>query len=126
MQKLILKETDNTPTVILDPEQGLFEFSGSSHPENPAKFFDPIILWIEEYAKHPNTLTTVHFKLDYFNSSTTKYWLNVIWGFENILKTHDNYQVVCKWFYKEEDLDALASGERYAQLTTVKFELVKF
>jgi hypothetical protein len=126
MQSLILKESDNSPKVVLAPEKNCFEFTGSSHPENPAKFYNPILEWIDEYAKTPNELTEVSFKLDYFNSSTAKYLLNIFWGFEKIMKSFPEKKVVFIWYYKEEDLDAYASGERYAQLTTAEFRLLTF
>jgi|ERR1035438_4876016 hypothetical protein len=126
MQSLIVKESDNSPKVILDPEKKIFEFSGSSHPENPAKFYNPILEWIDGYALAPIELTEVSFKLDYFNSSTAKYLLNILWGFEKIMKANPENKVVFIWYYNEEDLDAYASGERYAQLTTAEFRLVTF
>jgi len=126
MQKLVLQETDNTPKVVFEPEKNIFEFSGSSHPENPAKFFNPILTWVEEYAKKPNKETNISFKLDYFNSSTAKYLLNIIWAFEKIIKANPDNKVNILWYYKEEDLDAYASGERYGQLTTVPVQLIKF
>lgn len=124
MQKLVIQPTDNTPKVVLDPDKSNFEISGSSHPENPAKFYNPILNWIDEYVKAPNKLTEVSFNLEYFNSSTAKYILNILWGFEKITKL-GTHKVVFYWYYKEEDLDAFASGERYAQLTTTEFRLVK-
>ena len=125
MQKLVLEESDNTPKVVFDPEKNIFEISGSSHPENPAKFYNPILNWIDEYAKAPNNVTELSFKLDYFNSSTAKYILNILWGFEKAAKQGTS-KIVFQWYYIEEDLDAFASGERYAQLTTSDFHLVKF
>lgn len=125
MKKFFIEGTDNTPKVILDPEKNIFELSGSSHPENPAKFYNPILNWIDEYAKAPNKTITIHFKLDYFNSSTAKYLLNILWGFEKITKAGTG-KITFQWYYKEEDLDALASGERYAQLTTSEFRLIKY
>lgn len=125
MQKLVLEESDNTPKVIFDPEANIFEISGSSHPENPAKFYNPILNWIDEYAKSPNKVTELSFKLDYFNSSTAKYILNILWGFEKAVKEGTS-KTVFQWYYNEEDLDSFASGERYAQLTTSDFHLVKF
>jgi hypothetical protein len=125
MQNFVLKPTDNTPTVLFDPVKNIFEITGASHPENPAKFYNPLLNWIDEYAKSPNKLTQVYFKLEYFNSSTAKYLLNILWGFEKIQKENPINKVIFFWYYKEEDLDALASGERYAQLTTCQFHLVK-
>ncbi len=126
MSNFVLKESDNTPKVVFDSEKNVFEFTGSSHPENPAMFYNPILKWIEGYAKNPNRSTKISFRLDYFNSSTAKYLLSIVWGFEKIQKSNPANKVEFIWYYKEADLDACASGERYAQLTTAEFRLVKF
>lgn len=125
MESLIIKETDNTPLVSFNTNTNHFEIIGSSHPENPLKFFNPIVNWIDEYAKNPAKSLKVTFKLDYFNSSTAKYILNILWGFEKISKSNPSVAITIDWYYKEEDLDAFAAGERYAQLTILKVNLIK-
>lgn len=123
MQKLFIPGNDNTAKVNFDPERNIFEISGSSHPENPMKYFQPVINWVAEYGKKPNKKTVVNVKLEYFNSSSAKYLLNLFWEFEKINKINP---VTINWYYQEEDLDAYASGERYGQLTTMTFNLIKY
>ena len=125
MESLILKETDTTPNVIFDINKNVFEISGSSHPENPLKFFNPILAWLEEYGKNPSNNILLSFKLEYFNSSTAKYILNILWAFEKMTKGSAVVKINVNWYYKEEDLDAFAAGERYAQLTTLQINLIK-
>ena len=125
MESLIIKETDTTPNIIFDTTKNVFEVTGSSHPENPMKFFNPILTWLEDYGKNPAQNILLTFNLEYFNSSTAKYILNILWAFEKMAKEHSLIKVEVNWYYKEEDLDAFAAGERYAQLTTLKINLIK-
>ena len=50
MEVINIEATDETPKVILDADQGIFEFSGKSLPEDVTVFYDPIIEWLEEQA----------------------------------------------------------------------------
>jgi hypothetical protein len=48
--------------------------SGRSIPENAAKLYQPLLLWINEYIKSPRKVTNFRLYLEYFNSATT-IWL---------------------------------------------------
>ena len=48
----IVKQED-TPSVILDKEQGLFEIGHRSLPENAIAFYEPILNWLNEYKSAP-------------------------------------------------------------------------
>lgn len=46
MEILNLKGTEDTPTILLDKKNGIFEISGRSLPEDSAEFYTPVIEWI--------------------------------------------------------------------------------
>ena len=48
------------------------------HPENADRFFTPIQDVVERYALAPRPKTSVHIALTYFNSSTSKYLLDLL------------------------------------------------
>ena len=50
MEKLIIEPTLNSPSVILDPADNRFEFSGESRPENVRNFYMPVLEWLEKFA----------------------------------------------------------------------------
>ena len=72
MEILNLKGTEDTPTIILDKKNGIFEISGRSLPEDSAEFSRPVIDWINGYAKEANPATEFVFKLEYFNTASSK------------------------------------------------------
>ena len=78
MDPLIIEPTDESPEVILDKENGRFEFGGKSLPEDVKEFYSPILIWLENYVKDPNDETHVKFKFDYFNSASAKQILDIL------------------------------------------------
>ena len=123
MSPLILKGTETTFAVVLDKEQGIFEFSGKSRPENVISFFEPIFAWFDEYEKDCNNETIVSFKLDYYNSSSAKVLLRLLVKIEELAEKGIDIKV--NWYYKGNDEDMKDSGEDYASLVSASFELIE-
>ena len=48
MEILNLEGTEDTPKIILDKKNGIFEISGRSLPEDSAEFYRPVLEWIEQ------------------------------------------------------------------------------
>jgi SiaC family regulatory phosphoprotein len=113
---LALEATDDTPKVVLDKANGTFEISGRSLPEDSAEFYQPILDWLEEYASNANGSTEFMFKLEYFNTASSKLILDVLTKLENI----DGAKVL--WYYHEDDEDMQEAGEEFADLVQVPFE----
>ena len=125
MQKFEIKETGTTPYVLLDNEKGEFVFEGRSIPENVIEFFHPIIKWIEEYSQNPQEETKVTFKLEYFNTSSSKRIFDVMKRVENIT-VQTGMKVTIYWYYEEDDEDIYFAGNDYkALITKVDFNLVE-
>ena len=122
MEVLKIDKTGDTPNVVLDSENNVFEFSYRSLPENAIDFYDPILNWIDDYSKSPNDLTSIDFKLEYFNTASAKQIAKVL------LKLHEISQsskVIIKWYYDKNDTDMLASGQRYSKLIDLNFEFIE-
>jgi hypothetical protein len=122
MEVINIKGTDDTPNVILDKENGKFEISGRSLPEDVNLFFEPIMDWIDEYAEDPLENTTFNFKLEYFNTASSKVILDILLKLEEIVE--DGKEVLIKWHYHEDEEDMLEAGEEYADIVSIPFEYV--
>ncbi len=122
MEKLKKEGTEDSPKVILDPENKVMEISGRSLPEDVATFYEPIISWLEEYAKEPDEKTVFTFRLDYFNTATSKVILDILVMFEEMIE--EGHSVNVRWFYDEEDEDMKAAGEEYSEMVDVPFEMI--
>ncbi|MBN1988458.1 MAG: DUF1987 domain-containing protein [Bacteroidales bacterium] len=124
METIKIMGTDDTPTVILDAENDIFEISGRSLPEDVTAFYDPILNWLDEYASSPNTKTAFNFKLVYFNTASSKLLLDILMKLEQMHE--DGKDVVVKWFYPEDDEDMQEAGEEYADIVDVPFEQIGY
>jgi DNA-directed RNA polymerase subunit RPC12/RpoP len=111
--------TIKTPKIILDVEKELFEFSGKSVPEDAAKFYEPVLAWIDAYVQdQPLQKSVVTFRMGYFNTTTSKIILGIVQKLAKIKK-----EVVIKWYYAEEDEEMQEYGEVLEEITRLKFEM---
>lgn len=116
MEIISLEGTEDTPKIILDRGNGIFEISGRSLPEDSAEFYSPIISWIETYGESPNPNTNFVFKLEYFNTASSKLILDVLTTLEDI----DGVSIT--WYFHEDDEDMEEAGEEFSELVEIPFE----
>jgi hypothetical protein len=116
MQILNLEGTEDTPKIILDKNNGIFEISGRSLPEDSAEFFQPVLDWLDEYKEAPNDSTEFMFKLEYFNTASSKLILDILSNLEDIEGT------TVIWYYHEDDEDMEEAGEEFSELVELPFE----
>ncbi len=121
LSKLEIKETRDTPEVLLDKKNNQFEISGNSLPEDSAKFFMPIFDWIEEYIKAPNPSTHLICKFEYFNSSSAKMIYQIFIELEKILEL--NCKIEISWYYEPGDKLIEEKGLEYQSILEMPFEL---
>lgn len=122
MEKIVIEPTTETPKVILDKENSIFEFSGNSLPENVATFFTPIIEWFDEYAQKPNKETKIIFNFEYYNTSSSKMILKLL---ETCRSIHRNgYNIEVHWHYMDDDEDMIEAGEDYSENIKVPFKFI--
>ncbi len=124
MQVIKIKGTDDTPNVLLDRENEIFEISGRSLPEDVAAFYEPILDWLDAYADSPLEKTVFNFKLEYFNTASSKLLLDVLLKLEDMYD--DGKEVLVKWHYPDDDEDMEEAGEEYADIVEVPFEQVAY
>ena len=124
MEAIILKGTYDTPDVILNAEEGVFEISGRSYPDGTADFYIPILEWINKYVENPNSETKFTFKLDYFNSSSYKPFLDILVKLGK-LNSNGN-SVTIQWYYKDGDWDIKEAGEEFSEIVDVPFTYATF
>ena len=124
METIKLVGTDDTPGIILDAQNNIFEISGRSLPEDVAAFYSPILDWLEEYAESPNDTTVVDFKLVYFNTASSKLLLDVLLQLEEMKEAGADVKV--RWHYPDDDEDMEEAGEEYSDIVEVPFEMIPY
>jgi hypothetical protein len=114
--------TDETPALILDASAGKFEISGKSLPEDVTAFYGPALEWLEQYAESPNEETVFEFKMDYFNTASSKMILDILLKLEEI--NEEGNKVLVKWYFDEDDEDMEEAGEEYSEIVEIEFEMI--
>jgi hypothetical protein len=116
MEILNLEGTEDTPKIILDKKNGIFEISGRSLPEDSAEFYRPVLDWINKYGSDSNSSTEFVFKLEYFNTASSKLILDVLSALEDI----KGMKIV--WYFHEDDEDMEEAGQEFSELVEIPFE----
>lgn len=125
MNNLELKESSTTPFVLLDASIGRITFEGRSIPENVIDYYQPILNWIDEYSMSPHEQTTVNFKFEYFNTSSSKRIFDIMKKVEH-LAISSGKAVLINWYYEEDDEDIFFAGNDYkALISKVEFNLIE-
>ena len=124
MDEYYVKKTFNTPEVFFSPSEGLLKIEGRSIPENPGDFFDDIIIVITQYYKDPKELTKVDIKLEYINSGSSKYMLELM----RILKRNYDagHDCIVNWYYEEDDESIQELGQHYQATVHIPFKIIDY
>jgi hypothetical protein len=124
MEDIYLKKTFNSPEVEFVASSGELNIEGRSIPEDPGEFFERLIDWLNDYFLDPREETVMNIKLEYINSGSSKYMLELL----RILK--ENHQkgrkVLVKWFFEEGDESIEELGQHYEQTMQIPFEIIEY
>jgi len=124
MEVIKIQGTDDTPSVIFDAQNKIFQISGRSMPEDVTAFYDPLLEWLDEFAEEVNEKVVFEFKLEYFNTASSKLLLDILLKLEEMYE--DGKEILVKWYYNEDDEDMEEAGEEYADIVEVPIELVSY
>ena len=121
MDNINIESTPKTPKVDFQVGSGVLEIEGRSIPENSTEFYKPVFDWLDQYIDESNSNTSFNFKLEYFNTSSSKCILDILRKLEKLHKTGKS--VVVNWYYEEDDEDMMEAGENYQRIVSVPIEL---
>lgn len=131
MRAYSIDPTESTPKIVLDPDNKVFEISGISRPENVRECYEPVIDWFEEFEKKlaefdfssSGELITFKIQLNYFNSASAKFILDILM---EINKLYNNgMQLQIDWYYDEGDDDMKEVGEELSEIVDFKFNYIE-
>ena len=127
MRKLIIDQTSNSPKVILDPENKIYEISGESRPPDVREFYDQILTWMDDFSlelvkandkKEPVVFT---FNFGYFNSSSGKLILDICKVLARLQARGMN--VTVNWHYEKDDVDMMEVGQEISRIVKFPFDI---
>lgn len=119
MKKLVkINQTDIYPTIIMDKENGVFEIKGVSLPMDGKDLYQPVLDFLDEYIQNPNKITLFVFNLKYFNISSSKMFLFMLYKLKELYDS--GKAVVVIWSFDDEDIRE--AGDDFQQMVDVPFQ----
>ncbi len=122
MDNLTIEGTKQTPEILFDAASGILKISGRSIPENTFEFFNPVLEWLDAYKAEAPDKIIAKINLEYFNTSSSKYILEVLKRLKSIMA--DSKDVLVQWFYEEDDEEMMETGEDYEDVSGLPFEII--
>jgi hypothetical protein len=110
------------PGITLDIPAKRFEIYGRSCPENVVEFYQPILDWLDMYIENAVDETIFEFRLQYYNTASSKVLFIIMQKLEAVHQTGKNVKI--KWYFPEDDEALQEAGEEYDDLIDVPFELI--
>jgi hypothetical protein len=122
MDSINIPETEITPHIELNKEQGIFIIEGKSLPEDVKDFYSPVIEWFNQYQLNPNEET--HFILDfeYFNTASSKMILILLSKLRDVHKM--GKRVIVTWKFPQYDVELEEAGEEFSELLNIPFTFI--
>ena len=126
MKSYFSSATSKTPKIILDKEKEQFLISGRSLPEDVREFYYPVFDWFHAYFKDPNKSTNLIFEISYYNTASSKIFLDLLFILKDYLDMGNMVRVT--WRYEKEDEEVLEAGEDLMRVSKMPmyFEEVDF
>ena len=126
MERLEIAATRSSPAVRFDADARLFTIAGESYPENTAKFYLPLLKWLEEYFKSTDSEQAFVLTLDipYCNSSSTKVLMDLLYLLDSAVA--EGRAVTVKWLYDTHNENACETGEELQEdFECLTFDLIE-
>lgn len=134
MQAYIVEASELDPKVIFDPGKELFEMAGASRPEDVRELYYPMVEWFREFRQKcsegafpayskANPLV-FNVKMDYFNSSSTKFLFDIFEELNTIGR--ESFPVKVGWYYDVDDDDMREAGEEIKEIVDLDFEFIGY
>jgi len=121
MKDLIIEKSKISPYVNFGNTTGVFRLEGRSIHENPDSFYRNIFKWVDKYFQNPAEKTLVVMKLEYANSGSSKFILELL----RIIKKHYDAGNPCivEWYYEEEDEAIYNLGLHYKESVQIPLDI---
>lgn len=120
MNNLFIDATEKTPEINFKSD-GVFSIKGNSYAENVAKFFLPVIAWIDAVTLTKSKFKQLDINLNYINTSSIKQLLIII----DKINSKVGNKAKINWFYETGDEDMRSNGEDLQELCGIKFAFVE-
>ncbi len=116
--------SEDEPEIILDKAKNILKFSGTSIPEDPEKLFRPVMNWVNQYVKSPNPETKLEFMMEYYNSSTARFFVEMLEKFEELNDKTRSVSII--WKCRKDDVVMVERGEDLQAIIDIPFQFINY
>lgn len=124
MDTLIIQATAQTPLIDLNSATGIMEIKGRSIPDDPEAFWGEVLTWFDVYMTNPSAETLVKIDLEYFNITSSKRILFLLYKLNELVDSGKKAKV--EWYYRQSDEDMYEVGQDYAFMVRVPFDFREY
>ena len=96
----------------------VFEIKGVSLPLNGKDFYQPVLDFLDEYLEDPNKITLFVFNLKYFNISSSKMFLFMLYKLKELFDSGKTVVVI--WSFDDDDIRE--AGEDFQHMVDIPFQ----
>jgi hypothetical protein len=125
MENLIINgnhEQVDVPMVHFNAETGIFTIEGESYLEKTAEFYDKLLVWMDQYMNEVKGDIVFHFKLTYFNTSSSKRILYIMLKLKEY--ADKGGKVATKWHFNPGDIEMEEAVEDFMSIAKLPIELI--
>lgn len=128
MEKLNITSTQNTPEIIMSPDEYVYSISGISAPEDVRAIYYPVLEWTRKFIGEislgkivftPTNPLILKISLLYFNSSSAKFLYDIFLELRKL--EADGTPVRIEWHYPVGDTDMKEAGTDIASIAEMEF-----
>ncbi|RLD84488.1 MAG: hypothetical protein DRJ10_01020 [Bacteroidetes bacterium] len=121
-EAFISDESFEKPSIKFIPAKNKFVIKGRSLPSNAYEFYLPVLNWVDDYFKNPNSITVFEFKFEHLNTHSSHQVFKLL---KKIKEYSSKAKVQVKWYYKSEDKDMGTTAVRFRELLDMEIKLVE-
>jgi hypothetical protein len=121
MKNLEIAPKFNTPSIDFNAGSGYLLMKGRSIPEDPESFYGPILTWLDEYFKETEQESILEFRLEYVNSGSSKYILELLRRLRKLVRHGKKVKII--WCFETDDESIEDLGEHYRHTVDLPIEI---
>jgi SiaC family regulatory phosphoprotein len=121
MEAIYTKPSFKTPEIKFNPEDNQFFIKGRSLPEDAREYYEPYKKWLTEYFSEPKADSDFVFELNYFNTSSSKMVLDILYILRNAFNNGTKLNII--WRYEQEDEEMQEAGQDYEAIIKIPIKM---
>lgn len=122
MKRIRIKQTTDSPSLIIDGEVGMIRIAGKAIAHEPFKVYKKLEKEIIEYCLDPHIFSSVNIRLITLSSSASKWLYHLLKEIEKI--NSNKTTVIVNWIYEIDNELMLETGEDFQQIINLPFNLI--